>query len=168
MVLYNKIIFNQGLIYEKTKRYQILPMLFKYKLCDCLMQLIQLFEAILPRCVQTIKILIWTNKYKPFEKHYFLVDQMLQNSNEIILCVQRNNYFDSTNYLYIQRNNYLYIQRNNYLYIQRNNYLHIQRNNYLYIQPNNNLYIQPNNNLYIQRIIYIFNEIIILIQPNSH
>ena len=45
----------------------------------------------------------------------------------LIKCckIQRNNYFDSMNYLYIQQNNnfdlsnYLYIQRNNELYIQR-------------------------------------------------
>ena len=35
----------------------------------------------------------------------------------IILYIQRNNYFDLTNYLHIQRNNYLYIQQINYLYI---------------------------------------------------
>ena len=48
--------------------------------------------------------------------------------NEIILCVQRNNYFDSTKYLYIQRN----------IYFDSTNYL---------------------------QIMYIFNEIIIFIQP---
>ena len=51
-----------------------------------------------------------------------MVDQMLQKLNEIILFVQRNNYFDSTNYLCIQRNNYLYIQQNNYLQIPQVKY----------------------------------------------
>ena len=47
---------------------------------------------------------------------------MLQKLNEIILFVQRNNYFDSTNYLCIQRNNYLHIQQNNYLQIPQVKY----------------------------------------------
>ena len=59
------------------------------------------------------------------------------------LYIQRNNYFDLTNYLCILINNYLYIQRNNYFDLT--NYLYIQRNNYLYIQ----------------QIIYIFNNKII-------
>ena len=48
--------------------------------------------------------------------------------------IQRNNHFDSTNYLYIQGNNYQRkkerIQRNNYF--DSTNYLYIQRNNYFY------------------------------------
>ena len=67
--------------------------------------------------------------------------------NKVILCVQWNNYFDSTKYLYIQQNIYLYIQWNNYLYVQKN------------------YYFDSMNYLCIQRIIYIFNERIIFIQP---
>ena len=54
----------------------------------------------------------------------------------LIKCckIQQNNYFDSTNYLYIKGNNYFDLT--NYLYIQRNNYLYIQRINYLYTQRN--------------------------------
>ena len=52
--------------------------------------------------------------------------------------IQRNNYFNVTNYSYIQWNNYLYTQRNSYFY--------------------------STNYLFIQRIIYIFNEWIIFIQ----
>ena len=73
------------------------------------------------------------------------------NFNEIILCVQRNNYCNSTNYLYIQQNNYF--DSTNYLYIQRNNFF-IQQNIYIF----NEIIIM------IQRIIYIFNEKIIFIQ----
>ena len=45
--------------------------------------------------------------------------------NEIVSCVQRNNYFDSTKYLYIQRNNYfdstvIYIFSELITLIQRN------------------------------------------------
>ena len=82
---------------------------------------------------------------------------------------QRNNYFDSTNYLYIQQNSYLYIQRNNYF--DSTNYLHIQQNNYLYIQRNNDyifneiiIYVFTKIIIFIQQIIYTVNEIIILIQ----
>ena len=49
--------------------------------------------------------------------------------NEIVLCVQRNNYFYSTNFLHILRNNYF--DSTNYLYIQRKNYFH--STNYFYI-----------------------------------
>ena len=55
--------------------------------------------------------------------------------NEIILCVQRNNYFDSTNYLYIQRNNYLYIQR--IIYIFNETIIYIFNEIIIFIQPNN-------------------------------
>ena len=52
--------------------------------------------------------------------------------NEIILCVQRNNYLnDSTNYLHIQRNNYF--DSMNYLYIQRIIYKVNER--IIFIQP---------------------------------
>ena len=43
--------------------------------------------------------------------------------NEIILSVQRNNYFDSTKYLYIQQNNYLYIQRIIYIFNEIMSYI---------------------------------------------
>ena len=45
-------------------------MLFKYQLCDCLKQLIQLSEAILPRTDE--EIFDWTNKHKGFEKQLLL------------------------------------------------------------------------------------------------
>ena len=77
--------------------------------------------------------------------------------NEIILCVQRNNHFDSINYLYVERNNYFDLT--SYLYIQRHNYF--DSTNYLYVQRNN--YLDSPNYLYIERFIHIFNERIIFI-----
>ena len=80
--------------------------------------------------------------------------------NEIISCVQRNNYFDSTKYLYIQRNNYF--DSTSYLYIQWNNYfdstkcLYIQRNNYFYLT--NYLHVQRKNYFHSTNCINLFNE----------
>ena len=65
--------------------------------------------------------------------------------NEMILCVQWNNYFDSTSYLRIQRSNY---------FIQR----------IIYIINEIIIYIFNEIIIFIQRIICIFNEIITFIQ----
>ena len=73
--------------------------------------------------------------------HYLHGWSNVAKLNEIILCVQRNNYFDSTNYLYIQRNDYLYIQRIIYIF---NGII-------IFIQPNNDsIYGQRNINLGIK------------------
>ena len=71
--------------------------------------------------------------------HYLHGWSNVAKLNEIILCVQRNNYFDSTNYLYIQRNDYLYIQQ--IIYIFNGIIIFIQPNNYsIYGQGNITLY----------------------------
>ena len=57
--------------------------------------------------------------------------------NEIILWVQWNNYFDSTNYLHIQRNNYF--DSTIYLYIQRIIYIFSER--IIFIQPIKYIYL---------------------------
>ena len=111
---------------------------------------------------------IQRNNFTHQRNNYFDSTNYLYIQQNSYLYIQRNNYFDSTNYLYIQQNNYLYIQRNNDLYIQRNNYLCIHQNNYFhstnYLHSQGNNYFDSTNYLYIRRIIYISNEIIISIQ----
>ena len=56
-------------------------MLFKYQLCDCLKQLIHLFEAIFP-LAETIKYLIWTNnQFQYCYKKVKISDEAVSSSN---------------------------------------------------------------------------------------
>ena len=100
--------------------------------------------------------------------------------NEIILCNQRNNNFDSTNYLYIQQKiiliqqiiyifNEIIILIQIIIYVFKGLFIYPTKElfsfNELFIYPTEwifllkELFIYWTNGLYIQRIIYIFNKL---------
>ena len=76
--------------------------------------------------------------------------------------IQRNNHFDSTNYLYIQGNNYQRKKEFNEIIIL------IQRIIYIFNEIIICIFNLITVQIFNEIIIYIFNEIIIFIQPNSH
>ena len=88
----------------------------------------------------TSQATLFVNFFDKFFIYHTISTGQISLTLWLINCckIQRNNHFDSTNYLYIQGNNYQRKKEFNEIIIL------------------------------IRRIVYIFNEIIIFIQPNSH